>query len=151
MGFSIEYNEKLLHILYDIDIVNYNIQIDKELGYYIIQCWIMLGYWKNDNELKDAFKICDTLCKNNVISNWRDNECIDLVDIPKGIYEDCWMFYLQYTMQYEMSKLINLNDLKIMIPIFELNRGVDVIKSEIEQLWDVKLNENIKSNDNEIC
>lgn len=146
--YTMECNETLLDELYNDDLINYEIQIDEELAHYIVHCWIMIGrYDKTAQIYKDLY------LGKKIISHWTENDCINLTNIPKKIYDDVWMFYLQYTIEHEMDKLIQLNELKIVIPKFDIDdRGIDVIQNEIEQIMDITLNAfKIEENDNSVC
>ena len=140
MDYTPEYNQNLLNVLFNDDIANYDIDIDSELAYQIMHCWISLGYWM-DSDLQPAMEIYNKLCEERkIISHWVDGDCISLVNIPKGMYEDCWEFYLLYVIQYEMDKLLNVDDLRIEIPKYIMDdKHIEGIQEEIEQLWDVDL------------
>eukprot|EP01083_Nonionella_stella_P024975 68788_1 len=127
-----EHNVELLRMLYEDDINNYEVKIDEELGYYVVHCWSML-------DIEYAVNVYRTLYENKVMNHWRSDNELCLVNIPQRIYEDCWQFYVQYVIQYEMDKLSDLDELVIVIPSFERQRGIDIVQSEMEQVLDVKL------------
>ena len=136
--YTLEFNQNVLNTLENDDITNYNIHIDKELVYHIINCYILLQFWIDPNselDMEPVLQIYDNLCKKvSVVPHWRSDNCISLVNIPRSMYEDQWIFYLVYVIEYEMDKLRCLDELRIEIPKYELdNKTIHEIQQEIEQ------------------
>ena len=150
--YTMESNEQITDMLYNEDMINYDIAIDEELAHHIVHCWIMFEEYKSENMVSAVEIYNDLYLEKKVISHWKDSDCIDLTKIPKKLYEDVWLFYLQYVMEHEMDKLLQLNELKILIPKFEIDdRGIDDVQSEIEKLMDVKLSVPDECNDDYMC
>ena len=131
--YTMEYNQHLLTMLLNDDIPNYDITIDTELAYYILHCYISIGYWQNQ-ELQHAVEIYDKFyLEQNIISHWTEDKKINLTNIPKNIYDEDWQFYIQYIVEYEQHKLDDLDVVNILIPSFEIGQK-EKIEQEIQAL-----------------
>lgn len=141
--YSIEFNRDLLNTLENEDIINYEIHIDKELVYYIMNCHILMDHWKNSMNSTEELDMIPWLQKYNKLCqqlkespHWNKPNCISLLDIPKSLYDDQWAIYIAYVTEYEMDKLITLDELRIEIPKHLLDaddESHDTKLSEIKQ------------------
>ena len=71
--YTVLYNEEILNTFCQTDIKNYEIKLDKELIHYIMNCYILISEWKEDDFIS-AFQIYKQFyLQNKKTSHWNKN------------------------------------------------------------------------------